>query len=166
MPEWSEWIFVVLAAPFCIWATFSDLKYMKIPNRLVLAMALLFLIIAPFVLPLEIYIWRIIWAFIVLVFGFLVFSIGGIGGGDAKFAAAMTLFIIHEEILNFLLIFSITALAAVFLHRMVGKLPVFSGVKETWVSFSAGRKFPLGTALGGGLLIYLIHSTWIVNATA
>ena len=71
-----------------LWAALSDGRTLTIPNRLCLAVALLYLARLPVVGPTE-------WAFGVLIgiagltIGFLAFGQGLIGGGDAKLAAAV-----------------------------------------------------------------------------
>lgn len=71
-----------------VWAALSDGRTLTIPNRLCLAVALLYLARLPVVGPTE-------WAFGVLIglvglsVGFLAFDRGLIGGGDAKLVAAV-----------------------------------------------------------------------------
>ena len=112
----SDYIFLAVAAPFALWSAWSDLKYMKIPNILVMLMTGAFLISGVILLPLDVFLWRLLGGLIVLVIGFTLFSLGGIGGGDAKFAAAMALFIDHNHISSFLLELSLFALLGVILH--------------------------------------------------
>ena len=75
-------------------AASSDLLTMRISNRLVLLLVCSFFVVA-FVadLPLDQLGWHVGCAAIVLVVGFAFFAFGWIGGGDAKLAAATTLWL-------------------------------------------------------------------------
>lgn len=156
MSAYADIILLIIAIPFCLWATWSDLKNMTIPNVLVLSMAGVFLVVGAIVLPFtEVFLWRLLGGVIVLVIGFLIFSIGGLGGGDAKFAAAMVLFVDHADILGFILILAAVTLVAVVLHVIVGKLKFAAPLTENWKSWEKNRKFPLGFGMGSALIIYL-----------
>lgn len=133
--ELTNYIFLAIATPFAVWSAWSDLKYMKIPNILVLIMAGLFLVTGPFLLDFDVYLWRLLGGFIVLAIGFTLFSLGGIGGGDAKFAAAMALFIDHTHLASFLFMLAMFALLGVVLHKIVGKLGFMSKITDTWESW-------------------------------
>lgn len=156
MDQYVPYILLATAAPFGIWATLSDLKSMKIYNVCVLAMAAAFFVVGIFVLPFDEYLWRILGGFIILAIGFTLFSLGVMGGGDAKFAASMALFVPYQDGLTFLFILSVFTITAVVIHKIVGKLSFASPITSTWESWSAGKKFPLGFGMGGALIIYLV----------
>lgn len=153
------------AIPFCLWATYSDLRYLKIPNKAVIWMAGAFLIIGAMVLPLDIYLWRLLGGFIVLVIGFIMFSLGLFGGGDAKFAASMALFVDHNEIPIFLFILALVTFSFIITHVIVGKLPFarpITTVWESWTEKSQGkkRKVAMGVGMGVALIYYLAQRTF------
>jgi prepilin peptidase CpaA len=157
--ELTNYIFLVLATPFAIWSAWSDLKYMKIPNILVLLMAGAFVVSGPFLLDFDIYLWRLFGGFIVLVIGFVLFSIGGFGGGDAKFGAAMALFVDHTHIASFLLLLAMFALLGVVTHRIVGMFGFMSKITDTWESWRVEKtgkikNFPLGLGMSAALIFY------------
>ena len=85
--------FLPFALPICIWVAWSDLKFMKIPNKAVLALTVVFLAIGLIVIPLAEYPWRLVHLVVVLIVGFVMNIAGMIGAGDAKFAAAMAPFV-------------------------------------------------------------------------
>lgn len=143
------------ALPFSLWATWTDLKYMKIPNLLVLIMAGVFGVIGAIVLPFDVYLWRLLGGFLVLAVGFVLFSVGLMGGGDAKFAAAMAMFIAHHEILQFLFILSVVTLLAVLSHWLLGKMAFARPITGAWESWTNKKKFPLGFGMGIALITYL-----------
>ncbi len=75
-------------------AASSDLLTMRISNKLVLILTAGFLVMALVVeLPLQQFAMHVLCAFIVLVVAFGMFAMRWIGGGDAKLAAATTLWL-------------------------------------------------------------------------
>jgi len=84
-------LFFPLAMAF---AASSDLLTMRISNKLVLLLAAGFVAMALIVeLPLQQFAMHLLCAFIVLVVAFGMFAMRWIGGGDAKLAAATTLWL-------------------------------------------------------------------------
>ena len=148
--------FLPFALPICIWVAWSDLKYMKIPNKAVLALAVVFLVVGPFVLgfPSE-YLWRLIHLIVVLVIGFALNMTGMIGAGDAKFAAAMAPFFPLGDMRLFMVLFAAVLIAAYITHRVFRRIPAITSRSPDWVSWTS-KKFPMGLALGGALAAYLI----------
>ena len=165
--ELTNYIFLAIAAPFAIWSAWSDLKYMKIRNITVLLMAGAFLISGAILLPFDVFLWRLLGGVIVLVGGFTLFAIGRIGGGDAKFAAAMAMFVDHALIASFLFTFSMFALLGVFIHRMIGKMRFLDRFTDNWESWAIERKtrkknFPLGLGMSAALMYYLMSVAEII----
>lgn len=75
-------------------AASSDLLTMRISNKLVLLLAAGFFIVALAInMPLQQLAMHVLCAFIVLVVAFTFFALGWVGGGDAKLAAATTLWL-------------------------------------------------------------------------
>jgi len=147
--------FFPLALPICIWVAISDLRAMRIPNIAVLALAAVFLVAGLIALPLDAYLWRLAALLIVLVIGFVITSLGMVGAGDAKFAAAMAPFISPGDALFFLLLFSLVLIASWIMHRIAGRVPAVRRATEGWTSWDQGKLFPMGVALAGALAIYL-----------
>ena len=89
-------------------AGLSDLVTMTIPNRISILLASLFLAFA-FASGMAGH--EILWHFaigaLVLVIGFIFFSFGWIGGGDAKLAAAIALWLGTDSILEYFLLAAI-----------------------------------------------------------
>lgn len=126
-----------------------------------------FVVSGIFLLDFDIFLWRLFGGFIVLVIGFALFSIGGIGGGDAKFAAAMALFIDHTHLASFLLILAMFALLGVVLHKILGKMGFMSKITDTWESWrieKSGKKknFPLGLGMSGALIYYQLSVAGVI----
>jgi prepilin peptidase CpaA len=121
-----------------------------------------FLISGAILLPLDVFLWRLLGGFIVLVIGFTLFSLGGVGGGDAKFAAAMALFIDHNHTASFLLELSMFALLGVILHKVIGKLGFMNPITDNWESWriektTKKKNFPLG--LGKLSSLHCVNAT-------
>ena len=89
MPALAALWFLPFVAAIAVWVSISDMKVMKIPNVAVLGLVAVFLVVGPFVLPLQEWGFRWLHLAVVLVIGFLLNLIQGIGAGDAKLAAAL-----------------------------------------------------------------------------
>ena len=147
------------AVPASIWAGLSDLSRMKIPNKSVLLLLATFVGIGLAALPAEAWsfgdwAWRWVHLAVVLAVGLGMYSLGGAGAGDVKFAAAAAPFVATADIGRVLTILCATMLAAFAAHRLARASfgPVMA---PHWVSWSTGRRFPMGVALGGTLVTYL-----------
>lgn len=137
-----------------LWAAWSDMKFMRIPNQAVLALALAFVVIGPLALPMPTYLWQLAHLPIVLAVGFVMNLAGLIGAGDAKFAAAMAPYFALGDLKLVLALFSAVLLAAFVAHRGLGLIPVFRRAAGDWESWQR-RDFPMGLALGAALIFYL-----------
>jgi prepilin peptidase CpaA len=85
-------------------AAISDLRTYRIPNKLVLAVALLFVLAAPMAgMPMEIVLWHLLAGASLFALGYGLFCAGMIGGGDAKLVAAAALWIGWTALPHFLL---------------------------------------------------------------
>lgn len=149
--------FLLTAAPFCIWAAFSDLKTMTIPNRLSVWMAAAFLIPALVWLPPITILWHFAAAALALLVGFLMNAMRMMGGGDAKFGAAMTPFVFLDTLEQFTLTLGLFLFAALLSHRIAGRIPALKNLAPDWASWRAGRNFPMGYAMAGALVWYLAN---------
>ncbi len=148
-------VFLVLTLPFCFYAAWSDLSRMRIPNKLNLWLFAVFLVSGILLLPIEDYGLRIAVALAALVIGFILNAAGVLGGGDAKFVAAMIPFVAIEHLYPFVMVFFGMMLAAFVTHRLFRAMPALRADTESWVSWGSGKKFPMGLALSGSLMFYL-----------
>jgi prepilin peptidase CpaA len=148
--------FLPFVVPICIWVAWSDLREMRIPNVAVLALAGVFLIGGLLLLPFDTYLWRLAQLGGVLLVGFAVSSLGLVGAGDAKFAAAMAPFIAAGDALFFLMLFSLVLIGSWLTHRGASRVPAVRRATPDWVSWDRGKLFPMGVALAGALAIYLV----------
>ena len=85
-------------------AAISDLRAFRIPNALVLAIAVLFVLAAPAAgMPWQVTVWHLLAGALLFALGYALFSFGVIGGGDAKLAAAAALWVGWAALPHFLL---------------------------------------------------------------
>jgi prepilin peptidase CpaA len=147
--------FLPFVLPICIYVAWSDLREMRIPNVSVLALAGVFLAVGLIALPFEVYYMRLLQLVIILLAGFLVTSLGLVGAGDAKFAAAMAPFIAPGDYLIFLTLFAAVLIGAWITHRGAGMVPAVRRATPGWISWDRGKLFPMGVALAGALVVYL-----------
>ncbi|MCC5991081.1 MAG: prepilin peptidase [Rhodobacteraceae bacterium] len=146
--------FLPFVAPIALWVAWSDMKWMKIHNKAVLALLVVYLVVGFIALPLQGWVWG--WAHfaVVLAAGFVLSSVGLLGAGDAKFAAAMAPFIALGDLSLFLLLLASVVIISFIAHRLARKTALAHRLVPEWESWQR-REFPLGLALGPSLLFYL-----------
>jgi len=148
--------FTPFVLPICYWVALSDLRDMKIPNKAVLALTAVFLVIGLIALPSYAdYGWRLLHLVVVLIIGIALSAAGLVGAGDAKFAAAAAPFIPLSDLSLVSLMLAANLLASLATHRMVKHSPLRK-LAPDWKSWSSGNKFPMGVSLGGTLAIYMV----------
>lgn len=148
-PLW--WLLAL--TPVCIWVAWSDLASMKIPNKAVLAAIAVFAVVGLIVLPFSDYLWRWLQFAVVLAIGFVLSTTRLVGAGDAKFAAAMALFIAPADITAFLMMFSVILILAFAIHRGARAIPAIRDAFPGWESWRRAE-FPMGIALAPSLMAY------------
>lgn len=147
--------FLPFAAPIGIWAAVSDMATMKIPNKAVMALALVFLAVGLLALPTwQAYGWRLVHLVVILVLGFVMNIAGLMGAGDAKFAAAMAPFVALGDLGLFCYLFAGTVLVGFVAHRIAKRIPAIRRATPNWESWQR-RDFPMGLCLGAVLIVYL-----------
>lgn len=147
--------FLPLAIPIGVWVAWNDMAFMKIPNKAVVALFGVFVVVGLLALPVEEYFWRFAQLAAVLAIGFVLNLARAIGAGDAKFAAAMAPFIDPGDIRVFLILFAAVLLAAFATHRSARAAPAVRRAFPEWESWVRGE-FPMGLALGASLIFYLV----------
>ena len=136
------------------------MKFMRIPNVACYALFISFLILGPFILDMNEYGIRIAQGIVMLIAGFFITSIGLVGGGDSKFAAALLPYIALTHIPIFLIIIAVMSFVSIALHRLVGVTPGLKYLIKDWDSWNAHGMFPFGVTLAGSLIAYLLLDTW------
>ena len=127
---------------------------MKIPNKAVLALLIVFAVIGLFALPFTEYLWRWTHFAVVIAIGFVLSSLNIVGAGDAKFAAGMAPFVALSDGMSFMYVLGATVIAAFILHRGARSSSIRQRHPD-WESWTR-REFPMGFALAPALLFYLL----------
>ncbi len=148
-------IFLPFVLVLCVWVAWSDMKFMKIPNKAVLALGAVFLVIGPILLPFYDYLWALALMLIVLTIGFLMSTFRMVGAGDAKFAAAMTPYFVGGDTVYVMLLIAGCLIGALIVHRLLRRIPAIRTATPDWLSWTRAD-FPAGLALAGALLIYIV----------
>lgn len=151
--------FLPFALAIGIWVSWSDMRYMKIPNTAVLALGAVWLVVGILVVPFESWLWGWALAAIVLTGGFIANAAGLLGAGDAKFAAAMAPFFALSNLRFDLGLLAACLLGAFASHRLLRLVPQFRAAAPEWASWTH-EDFPMGLALSGMLIFYLISEWW------
>lgn len=159
MPASAALTFLPFAVAIGIWVSWNDMRFMKIPNKAVLALGAVWLVLGLLVLPWQVWLWG--WALcgIVLVTGFVANAAGLLGAGDAKFAAAMAPFFALSDIRFDLGLLAACLLGAFASHRLMRQVPQFRAATPDWASWTHAD-FPMGLALSGMLIFYLAGEWW------
>lgn len=147
--------FAPLVLPVCLWIAWYDLRHMKIPNRAVAVMVVIFVIVGPVVLPLDVFAWRLLHLVVVLAVGLALRAGGLLGAGDVKFAAAAAPFIAPGDLQLVLMILAGTMLAGYAAHRLA-KHTALRRLAPHWQSWTREKKYPMGLSLGGAMAAYLV----------
>lgn len=154
MAYWAI-VFLAVTLPFCIFATWSDLKFLKIPNIVPVSMVLVFVVVGPFVLPFTEYKLSLLYGLIALLLSLIVFAARIIPAGDLKYATAIIPYVDTGELLSFAIFLSLCSLLAVLTHSVFGRLGLAPSDWASWHESGWKRRFPFGFALSGALITYL-----------
>ena len=151
----SALVLLPFACAIAIWVSWSDMKFMKIPNKAVLALLAVWVVVGLLAVPFPLWLYGLGLGAAVLVAGFVLTAAGGVGAGDAKFAAAMAPFFIHADLRFVVGLFAACLLGAFAAHRLARLIPPFRAATEDWASWTH-KDFPMGLALSGTLIFYLL----------
>jgi prepilin peptidase CpaA len=151
-------------APFvlaiAVWVAWSDMATMKIPNKAVLALGGVWLVIGLLLvifqaMPLMMWLWGMALAVIFMVAGFVANAAGAMGAGDAKFGAVMAPFFVGADPRLVCALLAACLLGAFAAHRLMRLITPFRAATPHWASWT-NKKFPMGLTLAGMLVFYLL----------
>ncbi len=150
--------------PFAMaFAAATDLLTMTIPNRLSLGLSAAFLIVAPIAgLSWQEILIHLAAGSSMLLAGLLLFSLGWVGGGDAKLLAAASLWLGFEPMVQFLGyvgVFGGALAVAILAYRSIpaGALPLPGWAARLHVK---GEGMPYGVAIAAGALTIYPSTQW------
>ena len=146
-------------------AAASDLFTMTISNRVSLALAGSFLVLAALsgMAPFEILTHLGAGASVLLV-AFFCFAMGWVGGGDAKIAAAAALWFGFAHLLNYLIYASLFGGALTVLLMQFRQWPLpYALAGQTWLLrlHAKDSGIPYGIALASGALMVYPDTDWV-----
>lgn len=146
---------MLLLAPLLVAVAFGDLARLRISNRLVLAVLILFVTSVPLFAPDELVL-RLAAGFAVFLALAGLFALGLMGGGDAKMLPAVVLFVPPEHWGDFALVLSAALLAGV---AGVGaaRATVGSRGPTGLLAIDTPKAFPMGVSIAlAGLLLPIL----------
>ncbi|HEY0291350.1 MAG TPA: prepilin peptidase [Hansschlegelia sp.] len=162
-----ETLVVVILPALVVVAAVSDLMTMTIPNRLVLALTIAFAAAAPAAgFGVEQVFWHLAAGGLVLAIGVLLFIPGWIGGGDAKLAAALALWLGTEPLLAWFALFALIggALTLAIIYYRKAPLPLrFDRVGWAARLHDPRAGVPYGVALAAGTLLMWPDTNWFAS---
>jgi prepilin peptidase CpaA len=154
-----------------VFAAVSDLLTMTISNRVSIALAILFVVMALACdLPTAEIFWHLACGMVMLVVTFFLFARGWIGGGDAKLAAATAIWLGFDHLGDYALSASVLGglLTLVIIGLRKWPLPSFL-VARQWAArlHEPTTGIPYGIALASaGLILYPGTAIWLSAAVA
>lgn len=154
LPAQAGLWFFIASLPICFWVMLSDLRAMRIPNKAVIALVAVFLLVGVWVLPLPVIATQLVQMVVVLLVGIVLNAASVFGAGDAKFAAAAAPFVMLGDVTFVLMLLALNLLASMITHRVAGRTPLRK-LAPGWESWERKKDFPMGLSLGSTLSIYL-----------
>ena len=156
---------LLLFPALMVFAASSDLLTMTISNRLSLALAGSFFLLTIVIgMSLPAIGMHLAAATLVLAVCFGFFSMGWMGGGDAKLAAATTLWFGFDYLLDYLIYASLFGGALTLLLIQFRKLPLPEALaRQSWILrlHETGGGVPYGIALAAAALTVYPKTAWM-----
>jgi len=147
--------FLIFAGPLCLYVAWNDLRAMKIPTWSTDALALVFVVVGIFVMPFSEYLWRYAHFGVVLIVAMVLNAIGAMGAGDSKFLASAAPFVALPDVGIVFYLLGGGMVVGLLIHRTARAIPAVRNLVPDWASWSQGKRFPMGFAMGPVLIIYL-----------
>lgn len=151
-PETGAFVPLFLVAPLLVAMALGDMRRLAISNGLVLAMGAVFVLSAPFLLPLPEIGYRLAAAGAVFVLGTAGFALGFWGGGDVKALTALIPFLPSDRLAIYGYTFS--AAMAVGMGGVLSLRAVLGTLQSPWCALRPKAGFPMGLSIAlSGLLL-------------
>ena len=159
MAEWHETLIQGAFVFLVVSAMIADLSVLRVPNWIPVSLCAIFLVHGAMVAPWEVLGVHLLVGFGVLAGGFALFSRGVLGGGDAKFASALALWMGPVHLGAFLLFTAlfggVTALALIGLKKLVILIPALESRAAIArpAAWARAGKLPYAVPIGLAALI-------------
>lgn len=161
----AAWTALAFFPAAMVFAALMDVWTMKIRNRLVLALVAGYAVMAPLAgMPLAGMGLSLALAAGVFVAGFSLFSMGWIGGGDAKLATATVLWMGAGHVLDYLLYTALIGGALTLVVLAFRQIPLPAGwPAPAWVErlHSPHSGVPYGAAMAPAALLVFPDTAWM-----
>lgn len=163
------WVAFAAMLPVMAYACWSDIKHLKLPNWIPLAVLGIYVVTGLWGLPLERFLWGLCAGAITLVVFFAVWALadsflpGNMGAGDVKLLAVLVPFVDLREAFPALVLFTVVLIAFLVVFMVVF---AFSSKKTGLRSLDREEKkawkvpSPFGVALAVTAVIFLGLKTW------
>ncbi len=161
-------LFILTAFPGAmILAASTDLFTMTIPNRISLFLVVSFFLLGPFAgLDFADMGWHALAGMLTLAIGFVLFTRGWIGGGDAKFFAATALWLGFGPLFTYTIYAALVGGVLTVLMLAWNRLPLPPLLaKQAWLVRLHGLRqgVPYGVALAAAGLLVFPQTSWFTN---
>lgn len=134
---------LLLALPLFLWSAWTDYRFMRIRNVVVLAALAVFVLTVPFIGVQEA-LYRGLAALLVFAVAFSMFAVRALGGGDVKLGSAMLLFVPSGTYTLFAYAFSLALLVTIVGFTAARRMLVQG--RSGAVSMRAKGMVPMGVA--------------------
>ncbi|MEX0852499.1 MAG: prepilin peptidase [Bauldia sp.] len=165
----TQYAFFVIFAAMMAYAAVNDILTMTISNRLTAGLVVGFVAFAPLIgMDWQTFALHGLAGALVLAVAFFCFAMGWIGGGDAKLAAVIALWVGIGNTLSFIVLASLLggALTMLLLAFRRSVVPIFL-IRQAWVQRLHDEKggVPYGVALAAAGLATFPDTVWMRVAT-
>ncbi|MGB1235588.1 MAG: prepilin peptidase [Planktomarina sp.] len=154
LPDDTAWWFLIPMVPLCLVVVWDDLSNLKIRNVTVLATIGIYIIVGLLVMPWTTVLFQLSLGIATLAVTFILFNLRIMGGGDAKYIAAIVPFFWWNDWAVIVLLFCAITLGTLLIHRIARALGAAKLI-PSWDSWTSGKRFPMGFPLGLIVMAYL-----------
>ncbi|WP_370399727.1 A24 family peptidase [Sulfitobacter sp. JB4-11] len=143
-----------IVVPLLLAVILYDLRFMRIPNALVVLFGAVALASVPFQIGLEELLWRLGIAAVVFCGGLILYARRMMGAGDVKLLSTLMLLIPVEGVQAFSMMLSLSILVGVGTWMLVRQIR--AGRPTRWRSLQKQGRFPLGLSIGSAGLVFVL----------
>ncbi len=158
LPDLMSILGLLAIAPLLIYAAYSDLRFLRIPNWVSLVMIAIFAFVVPSLSGAE-FLSRVLLAAGIFGVGFVLFAANVLGAGDVKLLSALALFVPSGQSALFFLVLSGAMLLGLATITLLRARP--PARLANWQSVATAGVFPMGISITLSGLVFLALSVAI-----